>query len=287
MTQALQGYATIDNAIKQAIDDRVITAFNERVSAKENKITLAQKMFKESVNIGEAVVNVLSNTGIAGFKFNIPQREQLKFQSDVTDHYTDSNNAVQDHIAQKPVTITLTGLHGDYFYSVNQIEDMLAKVIPTLALVKQFIPKLPDSTKQKLLKKYQNLAITDNTPEALQTSTTKNEVNNIDLFLMFQEIYKITSSQTRAYLFLKALWKSKAIFSVETTFERFDNMVVTDLSPLRDENADQTEFTITFKQLNFAKTITTTAQNAIGRLSAMISPTVNKGVDKGKEVPTI
>ncbi len=287
MTQALQGYATIDNAIKQAIDDRVITAFNERVSAQENKITLAQKMFKESVNIGEAVVNVLSNTGIAGFKFNIPQREQLKFQSDVTDHYTDSNNAVQDHISQKPVTITLTGLHGDYFYSVNQIEDMLAKVVPTLALVKQFIPKLPDSTKQKLLKKYQNLAITDNTPEALQKSTIKNEVNNIDLFLMFQEIYKITSSQTRAYLFLKALWRSKAIFSLETTFERFDNMVVTDLSPLRDENADQTEFTITFKQLNFAKTITTTAQNSIGRLSAMISPTVNKGVDKGKEVPTI
>lgn len=268
-------------------NDILINTINAQVSQGNINYSIAQKIFKETINIGEAIVNVLSNTGIAGFKFNIPQREQLKFQSEVTDHYTDSNNAIQDHIAQKPVTITLTGLHGDYFYSVNQIEDMLAKVVPTLALVKQFIPKLPDSVKQRLLKKYQQLAVTENTPEALKTNADKKELNNIDLFSMFQEIYKLSSSQTRAYLFLKALWKSKAIFSVETTLEKFDNMVVTDLSPLRDDSADMAEFTITFKQMNFTKTIVTTDKNAIGRLSAMLSPTVNKGIDKGKEVPTI
>lgn len=268
-------------------NDILINTINAQVSQGNINYSIAQKIFKETVNIGEAIVNVLSNTGIAGFKFNIPQREQLKFQSEVTDHYTDSNNAIQDHIAQKPVTITLTGLHGDYFYSVNELEDILAKVVPTLSLVKQFIPKLPDSVKQKLLKKYQQLAVTENTPEALKTNADKKELNNIDLFSMFQEIYKLSSSQTRAYLFLKALWKSKAIFSVETTFEKFDNMVVTDLSPLRDDSADMAEFTITFKQINFTKTIVTTDKNAIGRLSAMLSPTVNKGIDKGKEVPTI
>lgn len=79
-----------------------------------------QDVFTKSINIGEAVVSVLSNTGIAGFKFHVPQKEQVKMQSEVTDFYTDTNSAIQDHIALKPVTITLTGLVGEYFYSVNQ-----------------------------------------------------------------------------------------------------------------------------------------------------------------------
>lgn len=251
-----------------------------------DKTQLATKLLKENVNVGEAIVNILSHTGIAGFRFNIPEREQLKFQSDVTDHYTDKNNAIEDHIAQKPITITLTGLHGEYFYSVHQIQDTLAKVVPTLSLIKQFIPKLPDGAKQKLLKKYQSLNNSSKTLEALkiqEKSTNKNEVNGVDLFALFQDIYKLGSSQTRAYLFLKALWKSKAIFSVETTFERFDNMVIIDLSPLRTDNADIAQFNVTFKQINFAQTITTTAQDAVGRLSNMLSKPQNKGVDKGKE----
>lgn len=268
------------------LNDLLNNSLNNRYG-QLNKTQLATKILKESINIGEAVVNVLSHTGIAGFKFNIPEREQIKFQSEVTDHYTDTNNPIEDHIAQKPVSITLTGLHGEYFYSVNQIEDAVAKIIPTLSLVKQFIPKLPDGAKQKLLKKYQSLNNTDKIPEALkiqEKSTIQNEVNGVDLFSLFQQIYKLKSSQTRAYLFLKALWKSKALFSVETTFERFDNMVITDLTPLRNDSADMAQFSVTFKQLNFAKTISTTAQDAVGRLSNMLKQPQNKGVDKGKAV---
>lgn len=271
--------------IANEIDNQIQTAVNKRYG-QLNKTQLATKILKESVNIGEAVVNVLSNTGIAGFKFNIPEREELKFQSDITDHYTDRNNAIEDHIAQKPITITLTGLHGDYFYSVNQIRDAVAKIVPTLSLVKQFIPKLPDSTKQKLLKKYQSVNNTNEVPEALeikQKGTAQNEVNNVDLFSMFQELYKLTSSQTRAYLFLKALWQSKALFTVETSFEKFDNMAIQSMTPLRTDSADMAQFSITFKQMNFAITMTTSADDAVGRLSNMLSKTQNKGVDKGKE----
>lgn len=285
---ALQAQIIQNNIIQPVTtDDSIIQAIDAHSISGNNKLTLAQKIFKESVNIGEAVVNVLSNTGIAGFKFNIPEREQIKMQSDITDHYTDSNNAVNDHIARKPITVTLTGVQGEYFYSVNKIEDMLSKVIPTLALVKQFLPKLPDGAKQKLLKKYQNLAITDKTPEALQTSSNKNEINNIDLFSLFQSLYKVTSSQTRAYLFLKALWQSKALFSVETTFEKFDNMAVIDLTPLRNDSADMAEFTVTFKQMNFAQTLTRDIDNAIGRTREQLAEINKKGVDKGKEVATI
>lgn len=269
--------------IAKTIDEQIQAAKNAQYG-QADKITLGRKILKDSVNVGEAIVNVLSHTGIAGFKFNIPEREQIRLQSDITDHYTDKNNAIQDHIAQKPIRITLTGLHGEYFYSVHQISDAIAKITPTLSLVKQFLPKLPNSAKQKLLKKYQNITNSDVVPEALKPTTNINEVNGVDLFSLFQELYKLSSSQTRAYLFLKALWKSKAIFSVETTFERFDNMVVEDLSPMRTDTADITEFTITFKQVNFAQTEITTVEGAVGRLSAMLQPVNDKGIDKGKKV---
>lgn len=254
-----------------------------------NKTQVATKLLKDNVNIGEAIVNVLSNTGIAGFKFNLPEKEQIRLQSDITDHYTDANNAIQDHIAQKPIRVTLNGLHGEYFYSVNQIEDALAKVVPTLALVKQFMPVLSDGAKQALSKKYQALAGNnqENILNQIQADANPNQLNKIDLFKLFQNIYKVGSSQTRAYLFLKALWQSKAIFSVETTFERFDNMAVEEITPMRDGNADYAEFSITFKQVHFAKTVTTDVNGAVGRLSAMLQNPVQKGVDKGKEVQTI
>lgn len=38
---------------------------------------LSTKLFKENVDVGTAIVSVLSNFGIAGFKFNCPQSEQV------------------------------------------------------------------------------------------------------------------------------------------------------------------------------------------------------------------
>ena len=102
-----------------------------------------------------------------------------------------------------------------------------------------------------------------------------------------QDVYKLKSSQTRAFLFFEALWKSKARFSVETTWKRYDNMVITSIKPLRDENADITDFTLTFKQINRAVTETTNLKGAAGRLSQQLSKTNKKGLDKGKEVKTI
>lgn len=255
-------------------------------------------LFKENVDIGTAIVSVLSNFGIAGFKFHCPQTEQVKMQSDVTDNYIDINRSVQDHIALKPITISLTGLQGEYFYSVNQIEDILAKVTPVLPLIKQFLPKLTTVTnkikfgKESIGKELEGaaafMAIFDkelNFNDKFRT--TWETFNGEDLFKEFQDIYKLKSAQTRAFLFFQAMWKSRARFSIETTWRRYDNMVITDVIPFRDQNADITEFTVNFKQINYAMTLTTDINSAIGRTKQQLSKIINKGLDKGKEVKTI
>lgn len=247
----------------------------------------ATQIMKESVDIGKAIVNILGATGIAGFKFNIPEREQIKLKSRATNHYIDTNSPVQDHIVQEPITITLGGLHGEYFYSVNKIENMLAKVVPTLALVKTFIPKLPDAAKQRLLKKYQQITHSETVPKALQVTGQTKNFSQMDLFKLFQEIYKLTSSQARAFFFFKSLWKSKAMFSVETTWERYDNMIITDVTPIRDGNADITDFTVSFQQISITTSLVKSLENVAGRTRQQLAEVAQKGLDKGQEVSAI
>lgn len=265
------------------------------LQTRENISTL---LFKENVDIGTAIVSVLSNTGIAGFKFHCPQSEQVKMQSDVTDNYIDTNRPVQDHVALRPITISLTGLQGEYFYSVNQIENILAKITPVLPLVKQFLPKLSTITEQiKFGKKNigedllgaaaftafydKELSFNDKFRTSWQT------FNGEDLFKDFQDIFKLKSAQTRTFLFFQAMWQSRARFTVETTWRRYDNMVITDVIPMRDNNADITEFTVNFKQINYAMTLTTDVNSAVGRTKQQLSKIISKGLDKGKEVKTI
>ena len=111
--------------------------------------------------------------------------------------------------------------------------------------------------------------------------------NAVDLFSLFQSLYKISKKQSRAYLFFEALWECQALFSVETSWKRFDNMAVETITPLRTDSADKTEFTITVKQMSFTQTKADSVENVVGRLKEMLGKSVNKGVDKGQETPTI
>lgn len=264
----------------------VSEAFNNLRNKKYGNLNLkqiAQSIFKKFADTANATVNILGATGIAGFKFHVPQTESVRFESEVTDHYTDTNSAIQDHIARKPVTITVSGLVGDYFYSVNQIEDFLALITPTITLVKELIPQFTPIIKfLKNRKASENYEI--NEKGQIVKSTEKTQFNGFDLFSLFQSLYKIKSAQARAFIFFEALWKSRATFSVETTWKRYDNMVVVSIQPKRDNNADITEFTATFKQINTTQTKTETIEEYYNRVEQMKSASIDKGKDKGTKI---
>jgi hypothetical protein len=271
--------------------DNIYKKLNEKYGTL-NKKELAQTMMKKSVDVGTAVVNILGATGIAGFKFHVPETELVRFENEITDHYVDTGSAIQDHIVQKPIVITLNGLVGDYFYSNNKIEDFLARIVPTLTLVKEFLPQITKTLgikygKDKLPKlKQVQVAGGPQAPIALEAH--KNSFNLMDLFKLFQSLYKLKSAQTRAFLFFECLWKSRTLFSIETTWKRYDNMAVQSIQAKRDNNADITEFSITCKQITFANTLTLSADNQQNELSNRhaqeMSAVVDKGVENGTEV---
>ncbi|MDE5889243.1 MAG: hypothetical protein K2H20_04415, partial [Bacilli bacterium] len=261
-----------------------------KIDAKQSAINLMSK----AVNVKDAIVNIMGTTGISGFKFHILQSEQINLESDITDHYVDSNTPVQDHIARKPVIITVSGYQGEYFYTVHPIQTMLSKVASTLKLIDSFKPKLSDATKQIKEQWQKNQEALANTkidyneaglkvPLKEKVTTSWQNFNDIDLFKYFQNLYKLKSRQTQAYYFFKALWNMGVPFSLETRWERYDNMLIQQLRPLGDNTADMTDFSITFKQINITSTQATKIKNAAGRLKEQIAKTTEKGVDKGQE----
>lgn len=272
-----------------AISNEQLGKLNNKYNYIDKNI-VAQKMLKGVADIGTIVVNIIGATGIAGFKFHVPQTEMVNFENEVTDHYIDTNSAIQDHIVQKPITITVSGLVGDYFYSNNEIEDMVALITPTLALVKEFLPNITDKTVKRLTDAQSghinlpNIQIPDENVYFQLQSEKNFEFNIVDLFKLFQNLYKIKSAQTRAFIFFECLWKSRARFSVETTWKRYDNMIVQRVQAKRDNNADITEFSITFKQISLVGVYTETIEQSANRMIQARSPIANKGLENGAYV---
>lgn len=264
-------------------------------SISANKIeyeAIAKNVFKQTINISDAIVSIFSNTGIAGFKFHVPENEQVKMQSEITDHYIDTGSAVQDHIARRPIVITVRGYQGEYYYTVHPIENMISKVVPVLALVKEFKPKL-DPVTERIKKRREELALIQLSKDGKKyTKTYENKIldkefNAVDLFKLFQDLYKLKSAQTRAFYFFQALWESEALFSVETRWKRYDNMGIQDITPLGDNNADITDFSVSFKQISITTSKVENIKNVAGRLKEQAAKVTKKGIDKGKEVDTL
>ena len=272
-----------------------------------NVIQQAISFLKES-DIKGAIVSIFDNTGIAGFRFNVPKMEQVKLSNDITDYYSDSNNVFNDHIAHKPKIVTVGGLQGEYFYSVHEIKDMISTVGTTMKLVSAFKPQFDAIQKQlrtkwnnyqkqnaaTALQKNKNYNWTD--PSSYNKLTLKDKAQNlfnqfstydgIDLFNLFQELYKFKSAQTRAYLFFETMRIADKPFTVETRWKRFDKMYIQDVVVTGEDSADISDFQVTFKQMSFTHTQAVKI-NAAGRTQQQYWEETNKGLDKGTKVETI
>lgn len=264
--------------------------------------------FLKETDIGGAIVSIFDSTGIAGFRFNVPKMEQVKLSNDITDYYSDSNTVFNDHVAHKPVIVTVGGLQGDYFYSVHEIKDMISNIGTTMKLVSAYKPQFNDIQKQ-LRSKWNNyqrqlnmgkgINPTQNinlTKTLAQNTSLKNKASllisqfetydGIDLFNLFQSLYKFKSAQTRAYLFFETMRIADKPFTVETRWKRFDNMYIQDVTVTGEDTADITDFSVTFKQMNFAHSEAVKV-NAAGRTQQQYWKETNKGLDKGTKVETI
>lgn len=229
------------------------------------------------------IVKPKTASGIGGFVFDYEGESTVQAQADITDHYLESNDPVQDHIALKPFRLVLRG------FSSELAQKAPAGVVGALSIIQNKLTAVP-----AYLGKY--------TPGALlaisrAVTTAQNTVNQINLGLAkVQNIVGFLpgaaphkSKQQKAFAQLVALQQSRQVFTVETPWRYFDSMVIESLSFIQpEETKDWTDVSVTLKQLRFVQvqTVATGDNTFGGRAAFQRQDPTSQGKTQGTPKPT-
>ena len=229
--------------------------------------------------------------GIGGFIFNIVTDDTVDLSSQITDHYTENNVAMQDHIALDAVRVTVRGLVGEIesmmptatqrerALSMANVPDAMA-ADPTLgkngtggnnAMYTSIIKSASDSYNK--IEKQKNASI--------------NSAKVGSIYSVFrQKVSRPTNQSKQEYIFrfFYTSWRSKMLFTVETPWGIFDKMAIERIHV--NQAADTrfaSDFTLTFKQIRTAKDVM--VMKAAGRAADQVAATATTGTQQPVDVP--
>lgn len=229
---------------------------------------------KES--FGKFVVRPSQLFGLSGLVFDIDGKQENKLQADITDHYVEDNSAIQDHIARKPIEITLNSYIGELVKKDNNsIKNTIQKTIQKLSVLSSFAPVL-----QSAASKVKGLA----SGESLSFDSTVSTAS--DLWSLTKNLNPSASSQQKAYLFFKSLYEQNVLLSLQTPWEYLTNMAIKQIIATQEEGTNQiSSFSITLKKINTASTQTKSfdKNKHQGRGKQQKQSITSKGIAKGVE----
>lgn len=229
------------------------------------------------------VVSPLNAFGLGGFIFDIEGEADTRLDSDITDHYVEDNSAVQDHIALKPIRVTLRNYVGELVdRRDNTTNTALQQVTQKLTVLNSYLPVLTPGAQQAydIISGNQSLP----SPDVLSALSPDNIAQSVssaaDLYGMAQNLLPPTTRQQQAYEFFSALRTAKILTAVQTPHAFLTNMVIESIMAIQNpDTKDMSDFTITLKQIRFASTQFTPYISQQGATAAQSqSPQINSNV---------
>lgn len=243
------------------------------------------------------VVRPKTAKGIAGFVFDYEGETRLRQEATSTDHFAEDNSSIQDHIAIRPVRLTLRGFVSELAVTPTN------GILGALNVIQSKLNVLP-----AYLGKYTPQALNVVNGALTQAQSVVNQVNqglarakNI-VGLLADPLGRKPPGKTKqelAYAQLSALGfpdpnasvsgsgpinNTPHIFVVSTPYKVFDNMMLETLDMVQDEATKfWSDVTVTLKQMRFAETssIPNLLSNFSGRAGQQIQPQTDKGKTPG------
>lgn len=205
-------------------------------------------------NLQNYVVSPLNAFGMAGFVFDTEAESRAVLEADITDHYSEDNKALQDHIAIKPRRITLKGFVGEVVYNAAGTPDTtssLQQVTQKLTEISAFLPQYSAAATQ--------IQQTIQSPSD-STLTLSRAANIYSLVKNSIGSQGNTARQQGAYQFFAACQSEAILMGIQTPWEFLSNMAVETIVAIQPEDSVfMTDFAITFKQIRIAATETASA----------------------------
>lgn len=238
------------------------------------------------------IVSPLNAFGLGGFLFDCEGESIATLAADITDHYSEDNRALQDHIALKPKRITLKGYVGEVLYSnPNSSQPITATITQKLTTISRYLPALSAAATQ--------IQQTIQAPSASSLTLT-GAANIYGIVKNSIGAFGAGSSQKGAYLYFAACQKEAVLMGIQTPWEFLSNMAIETIIAVQSEESSYiTDFAVTFKQIRIASTLTATSllagtggtppaggPTAEGACALQTESVANGGVCPGVGLPT-
>lgn len=245
--------------------------------------------------------------------FDVVNDDTVTYNAQITDNWIESNSAIQDHIALQPVTITMRGLCGELVYDAKQAEldyeNELAQaktrnsqytiiwkygdfkgiedVDGKLVAIGKIAPPLSNIT--EMAQNNWELLNIQNQKASKIVDAFKNR-NNKTMAQQMNNYNGLSTNARQSRLkqvgdeFKKAILGRKS-FTVNTPFGTFENMYLQTVTLHQGEEDYIGDIDITLKQIRFAQTQTTKADektlSELNSLAQAQSDAQNNGNTQG------
>lgn len=224
--------------------------------------------------------------------FNYEGENVSTLKSDITDHYVEDNTAIQDQVALKPVIVKTEGFVGELNNIPPAALRALKEVADKLTPIPGLAPSLSETAELQYAKAFQTYQIAKNLANAavgawssinglVNGGGVENVINGSTEFLPpnpNQTQQQVYYSQFYGY------WKTRTLFTVQTPWAVFQDMIIDELISTQDaETRTLSTFKVTFKQMRFASTLAQTIAlydntSFQGRLLSQGSSQVDLGI---------
>ena len=236
----------------------------------------------------------ISPNEIAGYYFDIIQQHSISVQSEMTDNWMEKNVCISDHIANQPLTISLKGICGEIVYIKNNFEINLPEKQnlrkEKLEVLTVLLPEVDNLTQMyKNAKGYIDASVARY--KKVVNNFNKPDLNNEDKEENLMVSKNYYTKLQRVYNDLDNMRLNKRAFIVDTPFKTFENMYIQSLTFSQGDALHVADIEITFKQLYFTETLTTSVvRNVQSECTAQqTAPVEEKGkklgvLDKAKSI---
>jgi hypothetical protein len=214
--------------------------------------------------------NSLNLPPARSFLFHIPGEESVTLTSDVTDHFVEDNTALQDHVALKPISVTTAGYIGELNNVPPEALAPLKAIAERLTLLAPFLPVLSAAA----LINYNTVA------QAYATAVLAKQ-SAVSAWQSLTGQLPTQNQQQMAYQMFQGYWQQRQLFTIQTPWAIFNDMIIMSLTATQDEDTRViSDFKVTFKKMRFAQTVLAIKPVTQGRRSAQGSSIVQNGTLK-------
>ncbi len=224
--------------------------------------------------------------------FHYEGEQTVSLESDITDHFTENNEAIQDQIALKPEKITTHGFIGELNDVTPAALALIKATADKLTVISSYTPQLSQSALiayNEAFFLYQTAANSVNAAvsawSSLSGAASQEVINE-------QGISVVGANQNKQQTYFQqfyANWRNRVLFTVQTPWAVFQNMAIQSLRAIQDaETRVITDFEVTFKMIRTASTSTTGIPLSVqGRLNSQAASVTNLGTANATAGPSL